>query len=43
MLDTVVRGGSVVDGSGRAAFTGDVGIQDGRVVEVGGNAQDFFG
>ena len=35
MLDTLIRGGSILDGSGRAAFDGDVGIRDGRIVAVG--------
>jgi len=34
-LDLVVRGGTVVDGSGKARFTADVGITDGKIVEVG--------
>jgi N-acyl-D-amino-acid deacylase len=34
-LDLVVRGGAVVDGSGKARFTADVGIADGKIVEVG--------
>ena len=33
--DTVIRGGTVVDGSGRARFTGDIGIKDGRIAEIG--------
>ena len=31
----LVRGGSVIDGTGGAAFPGDVRVHDGRVVEVG--------
>ena len=35
MVDLVVRGGTVVDGTGREPFVADVAIQDGKVVEVG--------
>jgi len=35
VLDTVIRGGRIVDGTGADAFTGDVGIRDGRIVAVG--------
>jgi N-acyl-D-aspartate/D-glutamate deacylase len=34
-FDVVVRGGEVVDGSGEPSFRADVGVRDGRIVEVG--------
>ncbi len=35
MHDLVVRGGTIVDGTGAAPFTGDVAIDGGRISEVG--------
>ena len=37
MLDILIRNGRIVDGSGRPAFAGDVGIANGRLVRVGGD------
>jgi len=33
--DIVIRGGEIVDGTGAAPFSGDVGIKDGRIAEIG--------
>jgi N-acyl-D-aspartate/D-glutamate deacylase len=38
MHDLVIRGGTLVDGSGEPARTGDVAIDGGRISEVGGKA-----
>ncbi|MFE3856699.1 amidohydrolase family protein [Streptomyces griseorubiginosus] len=35
MLDHVIKGAVVVDGTGAAAFTADVGIRDGRIAATG--------
>ena len=36
MHDIVIRGGAIVDGTGKAAFTGDVAIDGGLIAAVGG-------
>ena len=37
--DVLIRGGKIVDGSGRAAYTADVAIKDDRIVKIGNLAQ----
>jgi N-acyl-D-aspartate/D-glutamate deacylase len=39
MHDLVVRGGTIVDGTGRERFTGDVAIENGRIVAAGSVAE----
>ena len=36
MYDIVIRGGAIIDGTGKAAFTGDVAIAGDRIAAVGG-------
>ena len=35
MLDTLIKGGTIIDGRGGDRFVGDVGIKDGIIAEVG--------
>jgi N-acyl-D-amino-acid deacylase len=35
MFDTIIRGGSIVDGTGAARYSADVAIKDGLIVEIG--------
>ncbi len=38
MHDLVVRGGTLIDGTGTRRYTGDIAIDDGRLTQVGGQA-----
>lgn len=36
MFDLVIRNGTIVDGTGRARFVGDIAVSDGLLIQVGG-------
>src|SRR5580692_8507225 len=38
MHDTVIRGGTIVDGTGKASYTGDVALDGDTITQVGGKA-----
>src|SRR5882672_1237404 len=40
MLDCVIRGGDVIDGTGRPRRRADVGIRDGKIVSIGDVAEE---
>ncbi len=35
MVDLVIEGGRIVDGTGKASYTGDIAVSNGKIVEVG--------
>ena len=41
--DTVIRGGTIVDGDGETSYTGDISIDGGRISAVGGKAGPAIG
>lgn len=40
MLDEVIKGGTVIDGTGAAAVVADIGIRDGKIVAIGDIDED---
>ena len=36
MLDTIIKGGRIIDGLGGQPYSGDIGVKDGVIVEIGG-------
>ena len=38
MHDIVIRGGTIIDGTGQRAFAGDIAIDGGQIAAVGGKA-----
>lgn len=40
MLDTIIRGGTIIDGTGAPGRVGDIGIRDGRIIAVGEVTED---
>ena len=40
MLDIIIKGGSIIDGSGSAPYSADIGIKDGRIEKIGNLTED---
>lgn len=36
MYDLIIRGGTIIDGSGDNRFVGDIAVQDGKIAQIGG-------
>lgn len=34
-LDLIIRNGTIIDGSGRLAFTGDIAVREGKITQIG--------
>ncbi len=37
MLDAIIKNGTIIDGSGEKRYVSDIGIKDGKIVEIGNN------
>ena len=35
MFDLIIRGGTIIDGSGEQRYVADIGIKDGKVARIG--------
>ena len=35
MFDLIIRGGTIIDGSGEPRYVADIGIKDGKIASIG--------